>query len=1051
MKSTRTRYFLVLLILVLGFGADLVTPRGFTDWVFYLLAVLLAMRIPDVRLLYLVAALGSVFTVLGLIFSPPGQPVWISVISRSLALILIWTADMIAVRWRGADERLRRLDRAVDGSSEIVFMTDPEGVITFINPAFTETYGYAAEEVVGKVTPRILKSGWIEPERYKIFWETLLDKRQVQGEFVNKTKEGTFLTVEASASAILDERGKITGFLALQRDITARKQAEEKLRESEAGLAEAQRIAHIGNWEWDIVSDRARWSEEMYRIFGLDPSADGPMPNLEASLKRMHPDDRGAVEAAVKAAIEQGKPYTMDYRILRPDGTERIVHAHGEVTFDAARKPVRMVGIVQDITERRRAEERLRSVERRFSLAFNAGPEPMTISDLADSTYVDVNEAFLQVTGYRREEIIGKSSLALPFWAFPKQRRALQEQLQKGSVRDFEITFLTKSGEPRTGNLSAEVIEVDGQPCLLAITQDITERKQAEVELKRLNRALRTISDCNQALVRAGDEPELLNKICQILVERGGYRMAWVGYAVEDEGKSVRPVAFAGEEKGYLSTLKITWADEPRGRGPTGTCIRTGRPAVVRHIQNDPEFAPWRQEALRRGFASSIGLPLLSGGHKLGALMLYSADADAFDTREVDLLSELADDLAFGIVALRNRDERERAERVLKKTQEQFLQAQKMEAVGRLAGGVAHDFNNLLTVISGYADLLLDGTPGSTQRNQLEEIKRAAERATSLTRQLLAFSRKQVITPRILNLNAVVTAAQDMLSRLLGEDIGLTTNLAPSLGHIKADPGQIEQVIMNLVVNARDAMPKGGRLMIETAHVNLDEEYARSHPYVEPGNYVLLALSDTGCGMDAETQSHIFEPFFTTKARGKGTGLGLSTVYGIIKQSGGHVNVYSEAGRGTTFKIYFKRVDEPVEAETPQAGPAASAAGTETILLVEDEPAVRTLAEETLRSSGYTVLAAGEYIEALALCNRHSGTIHLLVTDVIMPGLNGRELAECLHALRPQMRVLFISGYTADAIAHHGILDEGMAFLPKPFSPRDLLVKVRQTLDGARV
>jgi two-component system cell cycle sensor histidine kinase/response regulator CckA len=1048
-RSVRTHTVVVLVFLLLAFAYDLTTPRGFTDWAFYLLAVLLTMRIPDTRVLFLVAALASLFTVLGIVFSPPGQPVWMSAISRFLGLILIWTAVFVALRWRRADERLRRLDRAVTGSGEIVFMTDTAGVITFINPAFTEAYGYTPEEVAGKTTPRILKSGRVAPEAYKAFWATLLEKRAAQWEILNKTKDGRLLTVEASASAILDERGKITGFLALQRDITERKQAEETLRKSETGLAEAQRIAHFGNWEWDIVNDRARWSEEMYRIFGLDPA--GAMPNLEASLKLMHPDDRGAVEAAVKAAIKQGKPYTMDYRIARPDGSERIVHAHGEVVFDAARKPVRMVGIVQDITERRRAEERLRSLEQRFSLAFNAGPEPMTISNLADSTYVDVNQAFLRVTGYRREEIIGKSSLALRFWAFPEQRQSLLEGLRKGPVRDFEITFLTKSGEPRTGNLSAEVIEVEGQRCLLATTKDITERKQAEVELKRLNRALRTISDCNQALVRAGDETELLNKICQILVERGGFRMAWVGYAVQDEAKSVRPVVHAGEESGYLSALKITWADEPRGRGPTGTCIRTGQPAIARHIQDDPSFAPWREEALRRGYASSIGLPLNLSGKTTGALMLYSADADAFDADEVDLLRELADDLAFGIIALRNRDERERAEKVLKKTHEQLLQAQKMEAVGRLAGGVAHDFNNLLTVINGYADLLLDAvSPGSAQRGQLEEIKRAGERATSLTRQLLAFSRKQVFTPRILSLNAVVEAAEDMLHRLLGEDIGLTTSLAPSLGHIKADPGQIEQVIMNLVVNARDAMPKGGRLMIETANVKLDEEYAQSRTDVEPGNYVLLTLSDTGCGMDAETQSHVFEPFFTTKARGKGTGLGLSTAYGIIKQSGGHVNVYSEVGRGTAFKIYFKRVDEPAEAKPPEARPAASVAGTETILLVEDEPAVRALAEKTLRACGYTVLAAGEYIEALALSNRHSGTIHLLVTDVIMPGLNGRELAECLRALRPHMRVLFISGYTADAIAQHGILDDGVAFLPKPFSPRDLLLKVRQTLGSAK-
>jgi PAS domain S-box-containing protein len=1045
-RSDRIRLIVCLAALSGGFAVDVSTPRGFSDWVLYLLVLIVAMRVVRKRELVFLAVVASGLTFLGFLLSPTGQPIWLSALARSLALMLIWTTVTVALKWRRADEKLRRLDQAVEGSGEIVFMVDTEGVITFINPAFTETYGYSAEEVVGKTTPRILKSGQAAAETYQTFWSVLRSKRRYQGEFINKTKDGRLLTVEASASAILNSRGQITGFLGIQRDVTEWKRADEALRKSEASLSAAQRIAHIGNWDWDIVNDRAWWSGEMYRIFGVDPK--GPMPSIGESLKLMHPDDRASVEVALNVALHEGKPYATQYRIVRPDGVERTVHAQGEVERDASGKPTRMVGIVQDITERTRAEERMRILEHRFFLAFNAAPEPMTISRLSNSTYVDVNNAFLQTTGYERKEVIGRSSLALKFWAAPEQRQALLEQLRKGPVRDFEIVFVTKQGAQRWGHLSAEAIDVDGERCLLAVTKDVTERKRAEEELRRLNRALRTISECNQALVRASDESELLKLICEILVDHGGFRMAWVGYVEHDEAKRVRPVAHAGEELGYLSTLNVTWADEPLGRGPTGTAIRTERPSIARNIGGDATFAPWREEALRRGYASSIGLPLIADA-KLGALSLYSSEVDAFDPDEVELLSELANDLAYGVTALRNRSERERAENVLKKTQEQFLQAQKMEAVGRLAGGVAHDFNNLLTVINGYSDLLLSQSPeGSVERGQLEEIKKAGDRAAALTRQLLAFSRKQVVMPTVLNLNLIVEGMERMLHRVMGEDIQLVVNLSSSLGRVRADAGQIEQIIMNLVVNARDAMPKGGRLSLETTNVELDDGYTRPYASLTPGHYVMLAISDTGCGMDAETQSHIFEPFFTTKGQGKGTGLGLSTAYGIVKQSGGIINVYSEVGRGTTFRVYLQRVDEPMPEGPKPEEKTAPAVGTETILLVEDEPAVRSLAHMALQSKGYSVLVAGEYIEAMTLARQHVGDIHLLLTDVIMPGLNGRELAHLLSALRPTMKVLFISGYTADAIAQHGILDEGVAFLPKPFTPRELLRKVRETLDG---
>jgi len=380
--------------------------------------------------------------------------------------------------------------------------------------------------------------------------------------------------------------------------------------------------------------------------------------------------------------------------------------------------------------------------------------------------------------------------------------------------------------------------------------------------------------------------------------------------------------------------------------------------------------------------------------------------------------------------------------------EEQFRQAQKMEAVGQLAGGIAHDFNNLLTAILGNTQLLLrDLPPGDAKRGDVEEIRKASERAASLTRQLLAYSRRQMLQPEVLDLNVVVAEMDKMLRRLIGEHIALEAGLTPDLGRVRADPNQIEQVIVNLAVNARDAMPDGGKLTIETANVDLDEAFAQAHLGSVPGSYAMLAVTDTGTGMDAAVRAHLFEPFFTTKEVGKGTGLGLATVYGIVKQSGGYISVYSEPGRGTSFKIYLPRIATPAdEPAGPQKG--GPAPGSETVLVVEDEPAVLTLSRRALEAQGYVVLAASDPLAALRVVERHGGTIHLLLTDVVMPGLSGRELADRLTAQRPGIRVLYMSGYPGDAVVQHGTLPSGSAFLQKPFSPDGLARKVRDVLDA---
>ncbi len=835
--------------------------------------------------------------------------------------------------------------------------------------------------------------------------------------------------------------------------------------------------------------------------------------------------------------------------------------AHGEADG-------RLLVVVEDQSEGERLRASAEASERRLRELIQSADAIVWEADAALDQFTFVSHRAEQMLGFPVEDW-----LTVPhFWErqlHPTDRERTIADYRAGIAagRDFELQYRMIAADGRTVWFRDMIRVVDGRGGKgvppRGVMVDITEEKRAEAELRRVNRALKTLSQCNQAMARASAEAELLDKICRIIVEVGAYRFAWIGFAQHDAEKTIRPVARAGYEEGYLSQVKITWSENESGRGPAGAAVRTGRVHIVRDVQTDPSFAFWRAAAVQRGYASLIGLPLNPGGKSSGVLAIYSGEADAFDAEEERLLTELAANVSYGLQSLRTRLDRERVEeerarlslaveqaaeaivvtdaegsiayvnpafekvtgyqrgeilgqnpRILKsgkhdaefyralwdtlrrgeawtgrfinrrkdgtlyeaeavispvrdgagrvvnfvavqrdvtrerQLEEQVRQSQRIEAVGRLAGGVAHDFNNLLTIISGYGDLLLDRLgPEHPQRSHVSEIRKAADRAASLTRQLLAFSRRQVLTPQVVDLNSVVANLHNMLRRLIGEDIELLHVPGADLGPVRVDPGQMEQVILNLVVNARDAMPQGGKITIETGNAVLDENYAGGHIRVKPGPYVALAVSDTGCGMPPEIQTHIFEPFFTTKEQGKGTGLGLAMVYGIVKQSGGYIWVYSEVDRGTTFKIHLPRAELKVEpVETPRR--AVGRTGTETILLVEDEASVRSLVSGVLEQGGYKVLLARNGEDALVVSEQHKGPIHLLLTDVVMPEMGGPELAEHLRPFHRKMKVLYMSGYTDDSIVHHGVLSSSATFLQKPFTPDILAQKVREVLDS---
>ena len=930
----------------------------------------------------------------------------------------------------------REYRELLEHANSIILHWTRDGRITHMNEFGQRFFGYSEAEIVGRhvvgtIVPESESTGRdLRPLMDRICADPVAFEQNVNE---NLRRNGEKVWIAWTNKVYLDDQGRVEGILSIGTDVTERKRAEEELRRSKAELIEAQRVGGLGSWSLDPKTGDVIWSEELFRIFGRDPKL--PPPNYEEHAEILPPESLEKTNIAIEKCIRSGEPYELDLEFVRPDGTRGWLIAHGEAKRDEHGRIVGLRGTVLDNTGKKKTEEQLR---------------------------------------------------------------------------------------------------------------------------KRLNSesALREI---DAKILKGANFREALGIACDAIVDMG-YHMCWIGLAEPDF--SVRPIEWRGFDTGYLDRMIFRWDESPEGMGPTGVAIRTGRPYVCPDILTDGIYAPWRSEAVKRGFRSSASIPLSSGEDQtLGILHVYGKSGNGIPPEDVDTLATFAQQCALALVSAKRIEEfrsfqrrlsshvermplgyithdREfrivefnpAAERIfgwssaeakgkhpfelmiprevqahvsaawsklsegddssvdsvgpaIRKDgttvicewfntslrdaageitgfsvlvhditekvhlEKQLRMAQKMESVGTLAGGIAHDFNNALTGIVGFGELLRLRMAGDEQGlHDVDEILRCAERASTLTRQLLVYARRQVMESVNLNLSALVADLMRLVGKVVGEHIEVKTVPDKNLPTIHADRGQIEQVVMNLCLNARDAMPEGGRLTVEIGDVYLEEEYVRQNPYMKPGRFALLTVSDTGIGMDGKTRERVFDPFFTTKGPDKGTGLGLAMVYGIVKQHGGFIHLYSEPGKGTAFKVYFPAIEAQPDAVPGISREEIVRGGTETILLAEDEEAIRALAERILTGFGYSVLVARNGEEAIEM-SRENKNIVLAVLDVVMPRKGGREAFEEMCRQNPRLKVIFMSGYSADAIHDSFVLIPDTPFLQKPFSPTTLARKVREVLD----
>jgi PAS domain S-box-containing protein len=1248
--------------------------------------------------------------------------------ARALQILSRYVMTQLQLRLRIRKQRAieealqaseERWQFALEGSNQGVWDWNLETNTVFFSDRWSAMLGYDPAEITSRLEEW---SSRVHPDDLEA---TVAEVRKhldghapvYVSEHRMRAKDGTYRWILDRGKVVTrNAAGRPVRMVGTHTDITERKLTEEALRASEANLARAQSIARIGSWEHDLATGELRWSNEIFRIFGLTPSRFGA--TYAAFIAAVHPNDREAMKEAQRRALAGEAQLAIEHRIIRGDGTICWVRELAELERDKAGNPRRLTGTVQDITERRLAELALQSSERHHRLLFAASPLPMWVFDLESHRFLAVNAAAVRHYGYTEDEFLALdvndllapgeterfAEISSQFLTIGRQQRSWRHRKKDGTLIDVET--------------AADNIDVEGRMARLVLVNDVTDRLRLEREAARANRALQMLSQSNAAMVRAESEGTLLLEICRLAVDVGGFIMAWVGYAEDDDARSMSARAHAGAEQGYLSTIRLSWSDaEVIGQGPVGRTVRSGKPVVVEDVAAEGAKFAWREDALARGFRGVVSLPLSDADRTFGVLALYLNEVRRVPKDELEQLQELASNLAFGITSLRARADRQRtqeavltmargisarigadffhqltrhlvealganagflarlgapgadvahtlsavvsgqivpnfdtshavhlgepggnddawvvarqanrvfvdprsrlipeieaavgatlrdaagrvigllavqfrqpierpdfalstlkifaaraaaelerqdadartreqaalldkaqdaiivrdlehriqfwnkgAERIYgwtaaeavgrsirdllysdpavfdratdrvftqgewigelthkrkdgevltiegrwtlvldeagrpksvlaintdvterHKLEQQFLRAQRMESLGTLAGGIAHDLNNLLAPIVMGVDLLKQFVTEEEPLHVIRNIERSARRGTDLVKQVLSFARGVEGARVAISLAHVVREVELIVQNTFPKNITFETHVPPDLPLIIGDPTQLNQVLLNLCVNARDAMPDGGRLTISGRATVIDGQYAAMNRGVATGAYVRIEVADTGCGMPREVIDRIFEPFFTTKELGKGTGLGLSTVLGIVRSHGGFVNVYSEVGKGSTFTLHLPAQSD----DAPGAGAVTIATerlprgNGELILVVDDEASVRDVTRQTLESFGYRVVTAEDGAQAVGLYARHRDAVAAVLTDMMMPVMDGPALIAALQRIDPGIRIIAASGLSTNGNVARAVHAGVKHFLAKPYTADAMLTLLKEVL-----